>query len=90
MEVKQLVGWNIRRVRQERGLTIEALAHQAHVSAAWLGEEFKNGQAPAVSAAGAVALEEPARTAAWKTIASTSGSRSTVVRFGIFAIGIQT
>ena len=46
MEVKQLVGWNIRRVRQERGLTIEALAHQAHVSAAWLGEEFKNGQAP--------------------------------------------
>ena len=46
MEVKQLVGWNIRRVRLERGLTIEALAHQAHVSAAWLGEEFKNGQAP--------------------------------------------
>jgi len=35
---------------QERGLTIEALAHQAHVSAAWLGEEFKNGQAPAASA----------------------------------------
>jgi hypothetical protein len=30
----------------ERGLTIEALAHQAHVTAAWLGEEFKNGQAP--------------------------------------------
>jgi hypothetical protein len=54
MEVKQLVGWNIRRVRQERGLTIEALAHQAHVSAAWLGEEFKNGQAPAVSAAGLI------------------------------------
>lgn len=47
MEVKQLVGWNIRRVRQERGLTIEGLAHQAHVSAAWLSEEFKNGQAPA-------------------------------------------
>ena len=39
---------------QERGLTIEALAHQAHVSAAWLGEEFKNGQAPAVSAAGLI------------------------------------
>jgi DNA-binding XRE family transcriptional regulator len=37
MEVKQLVGWNIRRVRQERGLTFEALAQQAHVSAAWLG-----------------------------------------------------
>jgi hypothetical protein len=54
MEVKQLVGWNIRRVRQERGLTIEALAHQAHVSAAWLGEEFKNGQAPAASAAGLI------------------------------------
>jgi hypothetical protein len=28
------------------------LAHQAHVSAAWLGEEFKNGQAAAASAAG--------------------------------------
>jgi transcriptional regulator with XRE-family HTH domain len=54
MEVRQLVGWNIRRVRQERGLTIEALAHQAHVSAAWLGEEFKNDQAPAVSAAGLI------------------------------------
>jgi len=39
--VKQLVGWNLRRVRQERGLTIEALAQQAHASAAWLGEEFK-------------------------------------------------
>jgi transcriptional regulator with XRE-family HTH domain len=54
MEVKQLAGWNIRRVRQERGLTIEALAHQAHVSAAWLGEEFRNGQAPAASAAGLI------------------------------------
>ena len=33
---------------------IEALAHQAHVSAAWLGEEFKNGKGPAVSAAGLI------------------------------------
>src|SRR6266567_6313830 len=47
MEVQQLVGWNLRRVRQQRGLTIEALAQPAHVSAAWLGEEFKNDQAPA-------------------------------------------
>jgi len=54
MEVQQLVGWNLRRVRQERGLTIEALAQQAHASAAWLGEEFKNGRAPAVSAAGLI------------------------------------
>jgi hypothetical protein len=52
MEVEQLVGWNVRTVRQERGLIIEALAHQAHVSAAWLGEEFKNSQALAVSAGG--------------------------------------
>src|SRR5882757_6339853 len=59
MEVKQLVGWNSRRVRQERGLIIEALAHQAHVSAAWLGEEFKNGQAPAVSAAGLIQRRSP-------------------------------
>jgi hypothetical protein len=28
------------------------LAHQAHVSAAWLGEGFGNGQVPAVPAGG--------------------------------------
>jgi transcriptional regulator with XRE-family HTH domain len=38
MEVKKLIGWRIRQVRQERGLTIEALAHQAKVTAPWLGE----------------------------------------------------
>lgn len=44
MEVKKLVGWNIRRVRQERGLTIEALAHQADVTAPWLGEVERGRQ----------------------------------------------
>jgi transcriptional regulator with XRE-family HTH domain len=38
MEVKKLVGWKIRQVRQERGLTIEVLADQAKVTAPWLGE----------------------------------------------------
>jgi hypothetical protein len=37
VEIKPLVGWNIRRVCQERGLTIEAFAHHADASAAWLG-----------------------------------------------------
>ena len=37
MEVEQLVGWTIRWLRQQRGLTNRALAHQADVSAAWLG-----------------------------------------------------
>jgi len=32
------VGWNIRKARQARDLTIEALAHQADVTAPWLGE----------------------------------------------------
>lgn len=38
MEVKELVGWNIRQARQARELTIEALAEQADVTPAWLGE----------------------------------------------------
>jgi transcriptional regulator with XRE-family HTH domain len=36
MEAKKLVGWNIRRLRVERGLTIEALA--ADVAPAYLGQ----------------------------------------------------
>ena len=36
MEVEQFVGWTTPSLRQERGLAIQALAHQADVSAAWL------------------------------------------------------
>lgn len=38
MEVRKLVGWNIRRLRLDRGLTIEALAGEADVSPAYLGQ----------------------------------------------------
>jgi transcriptional regulator with XRE-family HTH domain len=38
MEAKKLVGWNIRRLRVERGLTIEALAAEADVAPAYLGQ----------------------------------------------------
>ncbi len=55
--VQQLVGWNRRRIRQERGPKSSRLAHQAHVSAAWL-DEFRNGQAIRCSSAGRL---EPAR-----------------------------
>ena len=49
---------------QERGLTIEALAHQAHVSAAWLGEEFENGQACATATVRKEVVSASARPAA--------------------------
>jgi transcriptional regulator with XRE-family HTH domain len=38
MEAKKLVGWNIRRLRVERGLTIEELAAEADVASAYLGQ----------------------------------------------------
>jgi transcriptional regulator with XRE-family HTH domain len=38
MEAKKLVGWNIRRLRVERGLTIEELAAKADVAPAYLGQ----------------------------------------------------
>lgn len=38
MKAIKLVGWNIRRVRVERGLTIEELAAEAHVAPAYLGQ----------------------------------------------------
>ena len=38
MEAKKLVGWNIRRLRVERSLTIEELAAKADVGSAYLGQ----------------------------------------------------
>ena len=38
MEAKKLVGWNIRRLRVDRGLTIEDLAAEADVASAYLGQ----------------------------------------------------
>lgn len=38
MEARKLVGWNIRRLRVERGLTIETLAGDADVSSAYLAQ----------------------------------------------------
>jgi len=43
MEVRKLVGWNIRRLRVERGLTIEDLAGEAEVTPQYLGE-LERGQ----------------------------------------------
>ncbi|SDF82439.1 helix-turn-helix domain-containing protein [Thalassobaculum litoreum] len=33
MEARQIVGWNLRRIRAEKGLTIEELGHEAGVDA---------------------------------------------------------
>jgi transcriptional regulator with XRE-family HTH domain len=38
MEAKKLVGWNIRRLRVARRLTIEELAAEADVAPAYLGQ----------------------------------------------------
>ena len=38
MEARKIVGTNIRRLRVERGLTFEALAGEAEVAPAYLGE----------------------------------------------------
>jgi transcriptional regulator with XRE-family HTH domain len=38
MEANKLVGWNIRRLRVERGLTIEERAAEADVAPAYLGQ----------------------------------------------------
>lgn len=43
MEARKLVGWNIRRLRVNRGLTIEGLADAADVSPAYLGQ-LERGQ----------------------------------------------
>lgn len=37
MEARKLIGWNTRRLRVERGLTIEELAYRASIAAASLG-----------------------------------------------------
>lgn len=38
MDARRLVGWNLRRVRVERELSIEALAGEAEVEPAYLGK----------------------------------------------------
>ncbi len=43
MEAKKLVGWNIRRLRVAGGMTIEHLAGEADIGAAYLGE-LERGQ----------------------------------------------
>lgn len=37
MDARKLVGWNLRRLRVERDLTLEELSHQADLSASYLG-----------------------------------------------------
>jgi transcriptional regulator with XRE-family HTH domain len=38
MEAKKLVGWNIRRLRVARGITIEHLAGEADIGASYLAQ----------------------------------------------------
>lgn len=38
MEAKKLVGWNLRRLRVAKGLTIEELAHRAEASAPYVAQ----------------------------------------------------
>jgi transcriptional regulator with XRE-family HTH domain len=38
MEAKKLVGWNIRRLRVARGMTIEHLAGEADIGASYLAQ----------------------------------------------------
>jgi transcriptional regulator with XRE-family HTH domain len=38
MDVRRLVGWNIRRIRVERDLSIEALAGEAELEPSYLGK----------------------------------------------------
>lgn len=37
MDARQIVGWNVRRIRVERGLTIEDLAGEAGVDDSFIG-----------------------------------------------------
>jgi transcriptional regulator with XRE-family HTH domain len=56
MEVRKLIGWNIRRLRVARGLTIEDLAHLANLTPNYLGE-LERGQVNV----GALALDRLAK-----------------------------
>jgi transcriptional regulator with XRE-family HTH domain len=55
MEAKKLVGWNIRRLRVERGLTIEELAAEADVAPAYLGQVERGAANVGISILGRVA-----------------------------------
>jgi transcriptional regulator with XRE-family HTH domain len=37
MDARKIVGWNVRRIRVERGLTIEDLAGEAGIDASFIG-----------------------------------------------------
>jgi transcriptional regulator with XRE-family HTH domain len=48
MEAQRIVGWNLRRIRVERGLSIEELAGQAEVDASYVARMERGTVNPSV------------------------------------------
>jgi transcriptional regulator with XRE-family HTH domain len=55
MEAKRIVGWNTRRVRVERGLTIEELADRADIDASYLARIERGSVNPSIEVIARVA-----------------------------------
>ena len=55
MDLRQTFGRNVRRVRQERGLTIEALADAAGISYSYAGELERGRRNPSLAVIEAIA-----------------------------------
>ncbi len=56
MDLRQLFGRNVRRARQERGLTIEALSDAAGLSYSYVGELERGRRNPTLAVVEALAL----------------------------------
>ncbi len=56
MDLRQIFGRNVRRVRQERGLTIEALSDAAGLSYSYVGELERGRRNPTLAVVEALAL----------------------------------
>jgi transcriptional regulator with XRE-family HTH domain len=56
MEWGKIVGGNVRRIRKERGLTQEALAHEAAIDLTYVGDIERGHRNPTVDVLGRVAF----------------------------------
>ena len=63
MDARQLIGWNIRRLRVRLGLSQERLAHEAEVDRSYVGriERGEENMTISVLEALAIALQVPVR-----------------------------